>query len=104
MQREAVDELRQARVGQVIDRVKLRFVQDHQGGARREEALLLLKKIADALDSSVESDRVKIELERAVRKFKLKETPEKAVDNFDKFVEMLEQIKYTDILASESAF
>jgi predicted ATPase len=101
MQRKAERELTTERVSQRVDRAKKSFLQDYPDGARREQAVILFEGIEAALDESRESDEVNLELQRLRREFQLEDDVTKPIDNYSKFKEGLEQLKYSGRLATQ---
>jgi predicted ATPase len=101
MQREAERELTSERVSQRIDRAKRSFLRDHPSLAKREEAVLLIEEIEAALDDSGESDQVRAELQKLRRDFNLQADVIRPIDDYDKFKEAIERVKYSGRLATQ---
>ncbi|MGI2902477.1 ATP-dependent nuclease [Tolypothrix sp. VBCCA 56010] len=101
MQREAENERKEKRLSQKIDDVIQQFIKDHPHSARREDAIARLEDIESRLDDSLESDPIKSAIQDIRRDYKLDIEMTKTIDNYEKFKEDLEKIKYAGKLASQ---
>ncbi|MBD1889337.1 hypothetical protein [Coleofasciculus sp. FACHB-SPT9] len=103
MKRDAERERTDERVSQKIDRLKENFLKDHPVCANREDAIVLLEDIESMLDDSFECDAIKLKIQNLRRDYKLEADMVKPVDNYEKFKEGLEQIKYAGRIASQES-
>jgi hypothetical protein len=101
MQRLAERELLGERVSYRVERAKESFLRDHPTGAKREEAALLLEDLNAALDDSSQSDQAKLEINGLRRDFSLETDVTKTIDDYVKFKETLERVKYAGRLAAQ---
>lgn len=101
MQREALRELASERVSQRLDRSKRSFLQDHPNSARREHVFILFEEILAALDDSVESDQIRFEMQSVRRDFKIDDDLTLTIEDYTKFQERLQGLKYTARLATQ---
>lgn len=102
IRREAERELTTDRVSGRVDRAKKAFLQDHPTGVRRDEALVLLEDMQAALDDSIESDEVRIAIQAIRRDFQLESDMTEPVNDYAKFREKLELVKYAGKLATQA--
>ncbi len=101
MKRNAERERTDERVSQKIDRLKQNFIEDHPASAKREDAIVLFEDIEAVLDDSFESDAIRSVIQNLRRDYKLEVDMVKPIDDYEKFKEGLEQIKYAGRLASQ---
>jgi hypothetical protein len=101
MQRLAERELLGERVSYRVERAKESFLRDHPKGAKREEAALLLEDLNAALDDSSQSDQAKLEINGLRRDFSLETDVTKPIEDYGKFRETLERVKYAGRLAAQ---
>ena len=101
MQRKAERELGGDRVSRRIDRAKTSFLRDHPEEAKREQALVLLEEIEAALDGSQESDAVLLGMQGLRREFSLDLDMTKPIQDYARFKDRLESIKYMGRLATQ---
>lgn len=101
MKRDAERERTDERVSQKIDRLKENFLKDHPVSANREDAIVLLEDIESMLDDSLECDAIRSAIQNLRRDYKLEADMVKPIDNYEKFKEGLEQIKYAGRIASQ---
>lgn len=101
MQRKAVQERRQEGASQRITRLRKAFFQDNPDTSTKEEAALLIEDIDNALDSSDQSDTIRLLLDTTRRKFKLNDDQLDQLDDFDDFKDHIERIQYSDKLSAE---
>ncbi len=103
MQRDALRELASERVSQRLDRAKRSFVQDHPESAKRENAFVLFEEITAALDDTSESDHIRLEMQSLRRDFRIDDDLTAAIDDYPKFLERLQGLKYAARLATQEA-
>jgi predicted ATPase len=101
MRREAERELSSERVSQRINRAKKSFIRDHTTGAKREEAHVLLEDMEHALDDSLESDYVKLAIQKLRREFQISTEMTEAIDDYGDFIERLNEIEYAGRIATQ---
>lgn len=89
-------------VSQRIERAQKAFVLDHQNGAKREDVLVLLEDINNALDNTREADEIRLKVQQLRRDFHLEDELTSQVDDYQKFLAALELIRYTARLSSQS--
>jgi hypothetical protein len=102
IQREAIRERSAMNVSQRIERARKAFVLDHQNGAKREDVLVLLEDINNALDNTREADEIRLKVQQLRRDFHLEDELTGQVDDYQKFLVALELIRYTARLSSQS--
>jgi hypothetical protein len=103
MQREAERELTAERVSARVNRAKTAFLQDRATGAKREHAFVLFEEIERALDNSQEADEIRIELQALRRDFKIDDDPADAIEDYDRFRDRLERMRYAGRMATQSS-
>lgn len=101
IQREALRELAKERVSQRLDRAKRSFLQDHPNSAKREHAFILFEEIQAALDDSVESDQIRLEMQTIRRDFKIDDDMTLEIDDYPTFQERLQTLQYAGRLATQ---
>lgn len=103
MQRDAERELTAERVSARVNRAKTAFLQDRSSGAKREHAFVLFEEIERALDNSQEADEIRMELQALRRDFKIDDDPADAIEDYDRFRDRLERMRYAGRLATQSS-
>lgn len=101
MQRQAERELTSERVSARVNRAKASFLQDHPTGARREHVFVLFEEIEAALDNSEEADEITRELQSLRRDFRIDDDLTEGVDDYQRFRDRLEQLRYAGRLATQ---
>jgi hypothetical protein len=96
LQREAVREIAVEKSGSRIKRATLSFAQDHPGGATREEAVIFFEDPAFLLDSSLETERLNLEILRLKREFGLDSDLGESISNFENFLSQLDSLSYQE--------
>jgi len=95
MSRSAEREQSNDRVSQRVDRAKKSFLQDHPSSASREQAHVLFEDMLAALDpDSLESDSVRLAIQQARREHSIEVNMTDPVEDFPKFRETLQSIRY----------
>lgn len=102
MQRDAERELTTERVSARVNRAKSAFLQDRATGAKRAHAFVLFEEIERVLDNSPEADAIRLELQALRRDFKIDDDPGHAIEDYDRFRERLEQMRYAARLQTQS--
>ncbi|MEK7994085.1 MAG: AAA family ATPase [Planctomycetota bacterium] len=102
MQRDAERELTAERVSARVNRAKAAFLQDRSTEAKREHAFVLFEEIEGALDNSEEADAIRMELQSLRREFKIDEDPAEPINDYARFRELLERMRYAGRLATQS--
>jgi hypothetical protein len=103
MQRDAERELTSERVSSRVNRAKTAFLQDRSTGAKREHAFVLFEEIESSLDNSEEADEIRTELQSLRRDFKIDEDPTEAIEDYDRFRQRLERMRYAGRLATQAS-
>jgi predicted ATP-dependent endonuclease of OLD family len=104
MRRNAERRRTDERVSQKIDRLKHAFLQDHPVWVRRDQATLLMDDIEALLsddDDDLESKAAKLIIQSLRQDHFLEHDMTKAIEDYEKFKEGLEQIKYAGRVASQ---
>jgi hypothetical protein len=99
MQRKAERETTQERITRRIDRSIKSFLRDHPHSTRREDAIVLLEEIESILDDSLEADQVRLKLQALRRDHDLNEPKPGHVENFSRFAEDLDKVRYAPVNA-----
>jgi hypothetical protein len=102
MQRAALRERSTTNISRRIDRARKAFIRDHPNAAKRENVLVLLENIKNALDNSREGDETRFTVQQLRRDFHLEDDLTSEVENYPKFLEALEALQYTGRLSSQS--
>ena len=84
-----------------IDRLKHNFIKDHPVSAKCEDATVLFEELESMLDDSLESDVIKSVIQNLRRDFKIETDLVKPINDYEKFKDGLNQIKYAPRLASQ---
>jgi len=100
LQRQAEQDLRNARVGATVNRLMRAFIADHETVARRDQAIALCDDIENVLSDDLESDRIRIELSRVRSDFVLREDIQEVVPNYVQFKMRLDRLRYAGVLES----
>lgn len=102
-QSRAKKELKEQKISQKIDACKKVFIMDKPSSAKRGDAKNLLDDMREILDEakSKESNAAKEAIQKLFDHYKLESEPSKPIDDYEKFKESLEQIKYAGRLASQ---
>ena len=102
MSRSAEREQSNDRVSQRVDRAKKSFLQDHPSSASREQAHVLFEDMLAALDpDSLESDSVRLAIQQARREHSIEVNMTDPVEDFPKFRETLQSIRYASKQATQ---
>ena len=101
MQRDAERELTSERVSARINRAKSSFLQDHPATSKREHVVVLFEDIESALDDSEEADEIRREIQAIQRDFRISENLTDPVDDYARFRERLERVRYAGRLATQ---
>ncbi|MEW6129598.1 MAG: AAA family ATPase [Acidobacteriota bacterium] len=101
IRRRAERELATTKISQRVERAKDSFLKDHPETAKREEAHVLLEEIESALDNTLESDEIKIELSKIRRDFQLEIDLTEQIAEYEDFKTALERVKYAGRIATQ---
>jgi predicted ATP-dependent endonuclease of OLD family len=100
-QRSAVRRRAGSRVRARIDRLRAGFLRDFKTPPTRADVRLLLEDIESGLDSTLESDRVLLDIRRIREEFHLDEDLAQRVEEYDELRSQLEGLEYQGVLASQ---
>ncbi len=101
-QRDAVAEMRDGRTGSRLNRARQRFLQDHPDGASREDGLLLFEDIGRVLDSSVDAERLRLEMREIEERFEMRSDVIKAIGDYASFKNALASLAYLPLRESQT--
>ena len=101
IRREAERELIGERVSHKINRLKKSFLQDHPAIAKREDAHVLFEDMVLSLDDGPESDSVRLAIMRLRRSYEIDDDMTESIQNYEKFKEGLELIRYAGRIATQ---
>ena len=101
MQRDAERELTTVRVSERVNRAKSSFLLDHSSTAKGEELLILFEELELSLDNSVEADAIRIEIGALRRDFKINDHLTEPIEDYDRFKERLEHLRYSARLTAQ---
>lgn len=99
--RQAERETTGRQVSKKVERLKKAFLQDHPASAQREDALVLIESIEDALDDGLESSEIKLQAAELKRLHQLESDLNKPVSDYTSFKEKLEALQYAGRIATQ---
>jgi hypothetical protein len=101
-QRAAVRELRVERAGSRIKRLRRAFLRDHESGAQREEAVILLEEIESALVPGFAAEELRAAIRMLRLNHKLDQDLGDRIDDYEAFKADLENLAYIEVIESET--
>ena len=102
MQRKAEREQEQDSIASRVNREKTLFFQDHPSTATKADVAVLLERIEDVIDISIEGDTLLAEIRRIRDAMELGQDLNTLIEVNDKLKVRLERLRYAEILASQS--
>ncbi|MEQ8837405.1 MAG: AAA family ATPase, partial [Lacipirellulaceae bacterium] len=93
-QRQAERDTKVDRVSQKIERLKSAFANDHSTSASREQVLLLFEEVDAVLDSSDESNAIRLIVHQIKQEYQIEEDVTEPVARYDDFLQRLDHLRY----------